>query len=266
MLFRSILSFVIAGAICACAALAYAEMATMIPASGSAYTYSYVVLGEIIAWVIGWSLILEYSLVVSTVAVGWSGYFSGTILNQFLGIHLPTWLSAAPLALGGAPGGLINLPAVVIALLWLLPPVGFVAALVMLVLIPVWGRTLTERAVISGVVLLGVIAVVFPRAGATPVTPTTARLLLAVVMILLLALRLHPKLRGIGIPRPTLTDGLAALLAVLSGWWLMAAYVGRSTVEIVSGLFFSGWDNHAHYTTFANTYESLSTKIGRAHV
>src|SRR3546814_19962990 len=68
-----ILSFVIAGVICACAALAYAEMSTMMPASGSAYTYSYVVLGEIIAWVIGWSLILEYSLVVSTVAVGWSG-------------------------------------------------------------------------------------------------------------------------------------------------------------------------------------------------
>ena len=66
--------FAIAGAICACAALAYAEMATMIPASGSAYTYSYVVLGEIIAWVVGWSLILEYSLVVATVAVGWSGY------------------------------------------------------------------------------------------------------------------------------------------------------------------------------------------------
>ena len=62
-----ILSFVIAGAICACAALAYAEMATMIPASGSAYTYSYVVFGELIAWFVGWSLILEYSRVVSTV-------------------------------------------------------------------------------------------------------------------------------------------------------------------------------------------------------
>ena len=71
------LSFLIAGAVCACAALAYAEVATMIPASGSAYTYSYVVLGEIIAWVVGWSLILEYSLVVSAVAVGWSGYAVG---------------------------------------------------------------------------------------------------------------------------------------------------------------------------------------------
>src|SRR5690348_7366291 len=68
-----ILSFLVAGAVCACAALAYAEVATMIPASGSAYTYSYVVLGEIIAWVVGWSLILEYSLVASAVAVGWSG-------------------------------------------------------------------------------------------------------------------------------------------------------------------------------------------------
>src|ERR1019366_6284821 len=63
----------------ACAALAYAEVATMIPVSGSAYTYSYVVLGEIIAWAVGWSLILEYSLVVSAVAVGWSGYAVGFV-------------------------------------------------------------------------------------------------------------------------------------------------------------------------------------------
>ena len=63
------LSFVIAGVICAAAALAYAEVATMIPASGSAYTYSYVVFGELIAWFVGWSLILEYSLVVSAVSV-----------------------------------------------------------------------------------------------------------------------------------------------------------------------------------------------------
>ena len=71
------LSFLIAGAVCACAALAYAEVATLIPVSGSAYTYSYVAVGEIIAWVVGWSLILEYSLVVSAVAVGWSGYAVG---------------------------------------------------------------------------------------------------------------------------------------------------------------------------------------------
>jgi basic amino acid/polyamine antiporter, APA family len=100
-----ILSFAIAGAICACAALAYAEMATMIPASGSAYTYSYVVLGEVIAWVIGWSLILEYSLVVSTVAVGWSGYASALLTP--LGF---------PVALTNGPelGGLVNVPAIFI--------------------------------------------------------------------------------------------------------------------------------------------------------
>jgi APA family basic amino acid/polyamine antiporter len=72
-----ILSFAVAGLICACAALCYAEVATAIPASGSAYTYSYVVIGELVAWIIGWSLILEYSLVVSAVAVGWSGYVNG---------------------------------------------------------------------------------------------------------------------------------------------------------------------------------------------
>ena len=97
-----ILSFAIAGLICACAALAYAEVATMIPASGSAYTYSYVVFGELIAWIIGWSLILEYSLVVSAVAVGWSGY-----LAPLLGIP-------AELANGPHAGGIVNLPAIFI--------------------------------------------------------------------------------------------------------------------------------------------------------
>ncbi len=101
-----ILSFAIAGLICACAALAYAEMATMIPASGSAYTYSYVVLGEIIAWVIGWSLILEYSLVVSTVAVGWSGYASPLLQGAF---GFPEILTKGP-----SLGGIINVPAIFI--------------------------------------------------------------------------------------------------------------------------------------------------------
>ena len=102
-----LLSFAVAGLVCACAALAYAEMATMMPAAGSAYTYSYVVLGEAIAWIVGWSLILEYSLVVSAVAVGWSGYAVGFL--EGLGVHLPVWLTAGPHA-----GGLINLPAVLI--------------------------------------------------------------------------------------------------------------------------------------------------------
>ena len=102
-----IVSFLVAGAVCACAALAYAEVATLIPASGSAYTYSYVVLGEIIAWAVGWSLILEYSLVVSAVAVGWSGYAVGFL--GAVGVHLP-----AAVATGLLAGGVVNLPAIAI--------------------------------------------------------------------------------------------------------------------------------------------------------
>ncbi|MDP5279011.1 amino acid permease [Sphingomonas sp. DG1-23] len=104
-----ILAFAIAGAVCACAALAYAELATMIPAAGSAYTFSYAALGEKVAWVVGWSLVLEYSLACSTVAVGWSGYLVGWL--QAAGVHLPAELLAGPHA-----GGIINLPAVVVAL------------------------------------------------------------------------------------------------------------------------------------------------------
>jgi APA family basic amino acid/polyamine antiporter len=91
-----ILSFVVAGAICACAALAYAELATMIPMSGSAYTYSYATLGEIVAWVVGWSLLAEYTLVVATVAVGWSGY--ATPFLSSMGV--PAELTHGPQMLG----------------------------------------------------------------------------------------------------------------------------------------------------------------------
>jgi basic amino acid/polyamine antiporter, APA family len=104
-----ILAFAIAGAVCACAALAYAEMATLIPTAGSAYTYTYSVIGEPIAWVVGWSLILEYSLACSTVAVGWSAYLVGWI--EAAGVHLPAILLAGPHA-----GGIVNLPAVLVSL------------------------------------------------------------------------------------------------------------------------------------------------------
>jgi APA family basic amino acid/polyamine antiporter len=102
-----ILSFAIAGVICACAALAYAEVATMIPASGSAYTYSYVVFGELIAWMIGVALILEYTLVVSAVAVGWSGYAAGFLKS--IGLGLPDALIQGP-----ELGGIVNVPAIFI--------------------------------------------------------------------------------------------------------------------------------------------------------
>jgi APA family basic amino acid/polyamine antiporter len=114
-----ILSFAIAGLICACAALAYAEVATMIPASGSAYTYSYVVFGELIAWMIGVALILEYTFVVSTVAVGWSGYATGFLTS--VGLGLPDLLTHGPALAGKLCNGKvqaaafgINLPAIFI--------------------------------------------------------------------------------------------------------------------------------------------------------
>ena len=107
-----VLSFIISGIACAFAALVYAEFASSIPVAGSAYTFSYVSLGEFMAWIIGWDLMLEYLLAASTVAIGWSGYFQ-MLLNGF-GIYLPAWASGA---VGSAPGAIVNLPAVLIALL-----------------------------------------------------------------------------------------------------------------------------------------------------
>ncbi len=117
------LSFVIAGIACAFAGLCYAEFAAMLPVSGSAYSYSYATLGEVVAWFIGWNLVLEYMFAASTVAVGWSGYLN-SLLHTF-GVGLPSSLAAAPFdVVGGklvATGGLVNLPAVAIigAISWL---------------------------------------------------------------------------------------------------------------------------------------------------
>lgn len=105
-----ILSFALCGIVCACAALCYTEMATLIPAAGSAYTYTYSAIGEIAAWIVGWALILEYSLACSTVAVGWSAHLVGW-LEDGIGLHLPAMLLNGP-----AAGGIVNLPAVVVAL------------------------------------------------------------------------------------------------------------------------------------------------------
>lgn len=107
-----ILSFIIAGLACVFAALCYSEFASMIPQSGSAYTYSYVAFGEIFAWILGWDLVLEYGLASSAVASGWSGYFQ-SLLTGF-GIHLPTALTSA---FDPAKGTYIDLPAVLIVLL-----------------------------------------------------------------------------------------------------------------------------------------------------
>ncbi|SBV34556.1 Uncharacterized amino acid permease YhdG [uncultured Sphingopyxis sp.] len=102
-------SFIIAGFVCAFAALCYAEMASMVPVSGSAYTYSYAVMGELIAWMVGWALILEYAVAAGAVSVGWSGYVVGLIEHSF-GLDIP-----AKFVLGPFDGGMINLPAMFIA-------------------------------------------------------------------------------------------------------------------------------------------------------
>ncbi|MDB5717364.1 MAG: basic amino acid/polyamine antiporter, family [Sphingomonas bacterium] len=110
------ISFIIAGFVCAIAALCYAEMAAMVPVSGSAYTYSYAVMGELLAWMVGWALILEYAVAAGAVSVGWSGYVVG-LLEHALGIDIPNMLVRGPF-----DGGVVNLPAAAIALLvtWLL--------------------------------------------------------------------------------------------------------------------------------------------------
>jgi APA family basic amino acid/polyamine antiporter len=113
-----VVSFLIAGLGCALAGLCYAEFAAMIPVSGSAYSYSYATLGELVAWFIGWNLILEYLFAAGTVAVGWSGYVVSLV--EQLGFHLPDALTNAPLAKGEGhfeivrTGAIINLPAMLI--------------------------------------------------------------------------------------------------------------------------------------------------------
>jgi APA family basic amino acid/polyamine antiporter len=105
-----VLSFVIAGVACAFAALAYAELASAVGGCGSAYGYSYAAFGELLAWIIGWDLLLEYGISVAAVANGWSGYFNNALTA--IGIPLPAVLTKAP-----SLGGIINLPASVIILL-----------------------------------------------------------------------------------------------------------------------------------------------------
>ncbi|MFC5462922.1 amino acid permease [Massilia niabensis] len=105
------LSFIIAAVACGFAALCYAEFASSVPVAGSIYTYSYLTLGELVAWMIGWDLLLEYGLATSTVAVGWSGYFQSLLAG--VGVVLPEALRAAP---GAQPGvdTVFNLPAFLI--------------------------------------------------------------------------------------------------------------------------------------------------------
>jgi APA family basic amino acid/polyamine antiporter len=143
------MSYLAAGLACAFAALCYAEFASMIPMAGSAYTYAYATLGELVAWMIGWDLILEYAVGSMTVAIGWSGYMQR--LLQGVGITLPTALAAAP------PVGVINLLAVLIVLV------------IMILLVIGIRESARANAIMVGIKLLAV--VFFIAVGVTFVRP-----------------------------------------------------------------------------------------------
>ncbi|HEY7302064.1 MAG TPA: amino acid permease [Xanthobacteraceae bacterium] len=154
-------SFVLGAVVCAFAGLCYAEMASTVPIAGSAYTYAYATIGEFIAWIIGWDLILEYALGATTVAIGWSGYVV-SFLNDF-GIAVPAQYAAAPFAYDPAAaawqatGALINLPAMLVT----------AASSVLLVI------GVHETARVNNLIVLVKVAIVviFIAAGAWFVTP-----------------------------------------------------------------------------------------------
>jgi APA family basic amino acid/polyamine antiporter len=109
------LAFVVAGVGCAFAGLCYAEFASMIPIAGSAYTYSYATMGELVAWIIGWDLVLEYAVGAATVSIAWSEYFNKVL--EFVGFQIPYQWCHSPLESMNGVSGIINIPAVVILLI-----------------------------------------------------------------------------------------------------------------------------------------------------
>lgn len=147
------ISFLIAAAGCALAGLCYAEFASMIPIAGSAYTYSYATMGEFIAWIIGWDLVLEYALGAATVSIGWSQYFN-EFLHTFFNVHVPYIWSHSPLEISNTTTGmyaaefgqhgLVNLPAIFI--------------LLMLTLLLIRGTA--ESAVVNNVIVVIKVAIV----------------------------------------------------------------------------------------------------------
>src|SRR5262245_6732518 len=136
-----VVSFILLGAVCALAGLCYAELASMIPQAGSAYAYSYATLGELVAWIIGWDLILEYAVGNIAVAVAWGGYFN-SLLSGF-GIELPAWLTH------GYRAVMVSTDPAVQALMQTAPRLGGIPILVN---IPAFAIVM----VITGVLLLGV--------------------------------------------------------------------------------------------------------------
>ncbi|SFS38596.1 amino acid permease [Saccharopolyspora flava] len=151
-----VVSFVLAGLAALCSALSYAELAGSVPVSGSAYSYTYATLGEIIAWICGWCLLLEYGVSVAAVAVGWGGY-----LNEFLqgtiGVTIPDALAAPP-----GEGGVVNVPAAIVVLL-------ATAVLLLGVRESAWATTVTT--VLKIAVLVFFVAVAFTAFNSGNLTP-----------------------------------------------------------------------------------------------
>ena len=147
------ISFLLSGLACAFVALCYAELAALIPAAGSTYTYTYVTLGEIFAWIIGWNLVLEYAAGAATVAVGWAGYFNRVM--QGFGIHLPEAFTSAYFSSAhgtAAAHGIFNVPAAAIILL--------LSALLM--------RGTSESSLFNNIIVAIKVTVVLVRSSITP--------------------------------------------------------------------------------------------------
>lgn len=152
-----------------------------------------------------------------------------------------------------------------IALLWLAPPVGLIASAVMIAVLLPWGRTLGERMVIAGVLLLGIVAIVFPRDSAMPITATSSRLfftalLLAVSIAAIVRARRGDQASAPFLPRLTVLDGIVVSLFLAAAWWPISAYIGAQPQQILSALYFGGWDNASHFIAFANTYIQEGTR------
>lgn len=147
---------------------------------------------------------------------------------------------------------------IAVALLWTVPVVGFVACAAVLVAAPPWGRTLTERGIVSVLVVIGLIALAIPRASTVPVTWLSAHIGLTALTLGVVALRFVPRMNT-PLPRPTLIDVLIGMLVAGQTLWFVAAYIGRSTTEVLSGLYHTGWDNSGHFIPFANTIADGAT-------
>ncbi len=148
---------------------------------------------------------------------------------------------------------------IVAVFIFVIPPVGVIATVIALAVIPPWGRTQSECLIISALVLLAIVAVVFPRNGTMVISALSAHVLLAAVVVGSAALRAIPRLQNVKLPRTKVSDALFAVFLILSVLWLIGAYIGTNDYETLSGMFFTGWDHHGHFVTFSNTYAVGST-------